>query len=1085
GAGGGGGGGVVKVVAPIPTGVVPDLSNGVSGNDSLCWDTGAGDDGQPGRLVLDETPASLVRGFPVFWQKGTKDAPTDPAPSVAVPFVAAGLGGSVSKPISVAVCAIAKPISAGEPLEAQLAPLFAPHLGAPASDPNLPAPPPSPSPVQPTASNPCGTLVGATATKLGQATVTLDRVEPPNAQAIVTVPLPTPPTSEYLGLYTIALRPRTAGNNCLTSGDAGGVNDDADCFVERLPAGVDRVIGVDAGKPTAAIPTPTHNTAFTAQRIAVSFTASDPGNLSGYQRAECRSYTQGTTPPAFAPCSLGPQSLDLQGGDGIKVIELKAIDNAGNTFVAPRTVILDQNAPDATVTFTPGTPDGDGGWYRGRPAIELGGYDDGALDRTTIGPKPYAYHFDNGSDTECTADPCPVPSTTLALLQPGEHTVSYTAIDSSGNRFFDDDDPRTPSPMPSRPFKFDDQAPRVVLSTVPRAPDELVGTEEWFSVKPFVALGAVDQLGASGVRSIEYRLAPSPTYLTYDATNPPRLDNGIHTLCYRATDGAGNVSTESCKVIRVDASAPSGSLTVDGFTSPVPTGQGGWFDTVPAVELGGYSDGAGVGAPASGRFRYRVDNGGFVECDSPCSVPPADLGTGRHQVAWSAVDRFGNRRVEEGVRLMVDVDPPVPALVVSPGRAGGNNGWHDKLPFVEIGASDQRDGSGVAAITYTLNGGSPQPYTGSFRLGPGLSNVCAWATDVAGNASAAQCVSVKADIDDPFAAITAPPPDGGADWYLTNPSVAMSATDPAPGAGVDQAHDPDVSDLCSYNANGDNPRSASGVCVSVDGARFMPVTGPLTLPEGVHTVRSFAVDVAGRRSTMQVRRFFVDRSAPVTSLRTSPPAAAAAGWWRELPLVTLRAVDGDQNSGVGAIVYSLGGGTWVTYTKPFTLPEGVNTVLYRAVDLAGRQETARELLVPVDVTSPQVKATSADPQVWYKLLDGGGFLGEQQAKLHWTVTEKLSKSVRIAVIVYDETGYAVRRIDGGVHQLNSDTVGSTINGFTLWDGKDQSLTGFVGVGVYHYRVVAVDEAGNPAQSGESSPLQVKAEDEVLSTSSLL
>ena len=52
-----------------------------------------------------------------------------------------------------------------------------------------------------------------------------------------------------------------------------------------------------------------------------------------------------------------------------------------------------------------------------------------------------------------------------------------------------------------------------------------------------------------------------------------------------------------------------------------------------------------------------------------------------------------------------------------------------------------------------------------------------------------------------------------------------------------------------------------------------------------------------------------------------------------------------------------------------------------------------------------------------------------------------------------------------------------VNRYVTWDGKgDQLYVGnavFVGAGVYYYRVVVTDEAGNITQSGESKELQIK------------
>jgi hypothetical protein len=49
----------------------------------------------------------------------------------------------------------------------------------------------------------------------------------------------------------------------------------------------------------------------------------------------------------------------------------------------------------------------------------------------------------------------------------------------------------------------------------------------------------------------------------------------------------------------------------------------------------------------------------------------------------------------------------------------------------------------------------------------------------------------------------------------------------------------------------------------------------------------------------------------------------------------------------------------------------------------------------------------------------------------------------------------------------------TKTGHVLWDGTDDSLLGVLPAGLYYYRVVATDDAGNVAMSGESLGLQLK------------
>jgi hypothetical protein len=257
-------------------------------------------------------------------------------------------------------------------------------------------------------------------------------------------------------------------------------------------------------------------------------------------------------------------------------------------------------------------------------------------------------------------------------------------------------------------------------------------------------------------------------------------------------------------------------------------------------------------------------------------------------------------------------------------------------------------------------------------------------------------------------------------------------------------------------------------------------------------VRTFTVDVAGRRSPVTTSIYRIDRSAPLATVRTFPPAAASMGWFRHscapslsmgaltgpdvcLPQLVLRAVDGDQSSGLAQIQYKLDTDpAFRAYSGPVTIPEGVRSVSFFATDNAGNVAPTQTLTVPVDVTPPVVIATNPDPALWLQLLGIlGNFLGfsPPQAKLQWVVSDNLSHNVQVTVLVYNVAGAVVRQLDAGKVAV---TPGQPTSGFTYWDGKDQTLTGIIPIGLYYYRVVAIDEAGNVAQSGESKPIQIKA-----------
>ena len=110
---------------------------------------------------------------------------------------------------------------------------------------------------------------------------------------------------------------------------------------------------------------------------------------------------------------------------------------------------------------------------------------------------------------------------------------------------------------------------------------------------------------------------------------------------------------------------------------------------------------------------------------------------------------------------------------------------------------------------------------------------------------------------------------------------------------------------------------------------------------------------------------------------------------------------------------------------------------------------------------PGASATQSDPVIWSHLL------GPANARLNWQVSDDRSTRVRMTVLVVDILGNTIRRIDGGTRTV---TPGVTLNGFTNWDGRDAS--GNRPIGVFHYRVVVTDDAGNRSQSGESRPIQI-------------
>jgi hypothetical protein len=538
-----------------------------------------------------------------------------------------------------------------------------------------------------------------------------------------------------------------------------------------------------------------------------------------------------------------------------------------------------------------------------------------------------------------------------------------------------------------------------------------------------------------------------------------------------ATDRAGNFTTRIVDVV-VDTTPPASTVTE---TPATPNGNNGWYKTPPTFKIGGFNDpldGGVSSGPAAKPFEWWFDSGPHTFCGDGIAQPPvltcdvADpFTTGKHTLHWRAIDKQGN--IERGgdpdpgntLEFRVDTKPPVAQLFTIPRTPNGAAGWFISPVLVVVNGYDEPGGSGVAETNATfisVDGATPVVANAPIAIGEGAHTVCAFAVDQAGNQSLSDCKPVNVDTRIPVVTLTTPSIDGQNDWYVTSPQVTLTTTDATPGSGIDQT------------------------VVSVDGAPFIPYGGPFSIPAGLHEVRAYAVDKAGNQSLLAERPFAVDLSHPTSTIRSMPADPAQAGWFRRNPTVVLRATDGWENAGVDHIEYALNGGVWTAYTGPFVLPDGTFSVAYRSLDRSGpaNTEPARSVVRATDITPPTAIALSANPSVWLRLYLKIGLLGKviltisgaQQTQLQWAVSDTQSTHIKATVLVYNALGEVVRRLEAGTFPV---TPGQVVYGSVPWDGQDQQLTGLLPLGVYHYRVVATDDAGNAAQSGESKPITIR------------
>lgn len=188
-------------------------------------------------------------------------------------------------------------------------------------------------------------------------------------------------------------------------------------------------------------------------------------------------------------------------------------------------------------------------------------------------------------------------------------------------------------------------------------------------------------------------------------------------------------------------------------------------------------------------------------------------------------------------------------------------------------------------------------------------------------------------------------PDGEDGWYVTLPTIALSAID---------------------NVSGVNK-----TMYSWDGAAFQEYTGGnLIIPdEGIHYLQVYSLDSASNKEEVQTRVFKYDISAPTTSIRTPLEVSYTP--------VTIEFVPSDSASGYATTYYTTDGTTptFESDAAPsFDIDEsGLYIVKYFSVDNAGNIEPVKEsgqVRVEIDPESIQILLTESFPingkNGWYR-----------------------------------------------------------------------------------------------------------------------
>ena len=473
------------------------------------------------------------------------------------------------------------------------------------------------------------------------------------------------PQDGFVGLWTTVLTHNVADANCIAN--------PTDCTLDNTgkPERPELIVGLDGNDPiigegdggNGIVPENINDT-----HVKLDFTVDEPDFPfgSGLVKVRCRN-EEGP----LLPCTDGG-TWEVTPGFGAKQITIFATDAAGNVGV--KTVDLFYSgllAPGSTEELVPALdPEA---WYTSAPSVKLTYHPSVLAPNVLPGTPPFRWAVDKQSEKECDdGDPvlvCTIPASELANLPSGTHTLGSTAIDKLGFRHT-----RLTYMKDGITFKTDYVDPVLSTFVIPPDPD---GENGWYRSRPIIVAASEDDEGGSGLDRIEYQIDGEGLWLEYD--EPFHMPPGTHSVCLRAPRRRRQRNARQRPLSRSASerrrhprrSAQINEQPVD--TPPDGTPGSNWWVTVPLVSFL-FNDSNGSGIPSESdqkAIRYRIDNGPYVQCATPCPVQDDLAATGHHEVQWSAVDEAGNRRLEQTVRLNIDTEAPLTRASVATYRPRG------------------------------------------------------------------------------------------------------------------------------------------------------------------------------------------------------------------------------------------------------------------------------------------------------------------------------------------------------------------------------------------------------------------------------
>ncbi len=618
-------------------------------------------------------------------------------------------------------------------------------------------------------------------------------------------------------------------------------------------------------------------------------------------------------------------------GEGVRIVNYKAVDNVGNIEVVKSTVIyVDGTKPVTELSISGDQYKNDKQYISQRTDIVITAADP-VVNEVSVGVKETKYAVDGGAFADYSQ---------FKLSAEGKRVVSFYSADHVNN------------------VETVKTAELWVDATAPSSALNIIGGSQYTGTEPgiffaslatefsFAAWDPVAAGGAAGVKKIEYA-DNGGTLKVYSQSIS--LGEGKHTITYRATDRVENIEVFKSTQIYVDNTAP---VTIFNISEPLYIKDGVRYIT-PASGLTFTAADPVIKEVSVGveHIETAVDGGQWLNYTQALK-----FAEGRHTIKYRAYDNVGNLESAHTLEVQSDATAPESRWLASSGDRieKGGKFYLNALGRIALESVDPVVGavaSGVEGIYYGIDAVATNKYAATFGLTEGIRTVNFSAKDNVTNIEVVKSTVICVDGTKPVTELTV-----SGDQYKSDRQYISQRTDI-----VITAVDPVMNEVAV---------GVKETKYAVDGGAFISYSQFKLNTEGKRVVSFYSVDYVNNVEAVKTSELWVDITAPATGLTISGVRYQAPGddmiyitRDSSIVLTPTDPLSNDTASGVMLTKYRVNGGNWQVYVGSITIAaEGPHTLEYYSLDRVQNAETLKIVKIAVDNTQPLSKLTTGLPK---------------------------------------------------------------------------------------------------------------------------